>query len=244
MSPSSSHRPYWAIALAGVVAVGGAFAVYSTRGDAEDVSCLARDETSEICRFVGGPLEVQGAPVFVSDRPQALFPTRAELSFIDARGETWIAPAKTLTDGASIPAIFSALMGDRQSREYLLAAALHDAYCGIGNEEIATYHTRPWPDVHRMFYEALLVNGTSPKKARVMYAAVYLGGPRWDDPARTLEAVSEVVLAQEMIWCLTWIDAVDPSLEQIEAWMQKREAALRAGTQSEPDWDALLADRA
>ena len=30
-----------------------------------------------------------------------------------------------------------------------------------------------------MFYDGLLASGTSPLKARIMYAAVYLGGPRW-----------------------------------------------------------------
>jgi len=34
-----------------------------------------------------------------------------------------------------------------------------------------------------MFYEALLANRVSEKQAKLMYAAVYLKGPRWTDQA-------------------------------------------------------------
>ncbi|TNF19623.1 MAG: DUF1353 domain-containing protein [Rhodobacteraceae bacterium] len=238
------HRRRLVAGLAALAAGAAALGWLAMSHDAEEVSCLTLAGTGEVCRFIGGPLEVEGAPVFVADRPQALFPTRAELGFVDARGTLWTAPPQTLTDGASIPAIFAALMGDRQSREYLLAAALHDAYCGIGNERRDSYHSRPWPEVHRMFYEALLVNGTAPRTARVMYAAVYLGGPRWDDPERSLADVPGAALMQELEWCLRWIEAVDPTPAQIAAWMERRETALQTGHQSAPDWDSLFGDRA
>ena len=164
------HRPnrtlHWALLAIGLAGFGSALAYYASSRDPDEISCLGLAGNVEICRFVGGPLEVEGAPVFVPDRPQALFPTKAELTFVDATGDSWTAPARTLTDGASIPALFAALLGDRQSREYLLAAALHDAYCGIGNEAMTSYQARPWSDVHRMFYEALLVNGTAPRTAK------------------------------------------------------------------------------
>lgn len=235
---------HWALAAVSVAAFGGALVYYTAGSDPTEVSCLELIGNDEICRFIGGPLEVEGAPVFVEDRSQALFPTKAELTFVDALGATWTAPPQTLTDGASIPALFAALLGDRQSREYLLAAALHDAYCGIGNERLASYHTKPWDEVHRMFYEALLVNGTSPRTAKVMYAAVYLGGPRWDDPGRSLADVPAQALVQELEWCLRWMEEVDPTPDQIDAWMQGREKAVQAGLQTEPDWDSLFADRA
>lgn len=191
-------------------------------------SCLdARIETR--CRFVGGPLEIAGQPVFLEKYQHAFLPTKGKIDFIDASGQTWTVPPRTLTDGASIPAIFSAMIGDRQSREYLIAAALHDAYCGVGNEELETYRTRPWTEVHRMFYEALIVNGTPPQKAKIMFAAVYLGGPRWDDPARALDGVPAQRLLDEMKWCLEWIRTNDPTADEIEAWMEARETALKAG---------------
>lgn len=239
-----TRRALWSVVLVSAAALGGTGAYYATRSGDAEVSCLSLTGSDEFCRFIGGPLEVAGAPVFVEDRPQALFPTKAELTFVDAHGDRWTAPAQTLTDGASIPAIFATLMGDRQSREYLLAAALHDAYCGVGNEALATYQTRPWAEVHRMFYEALLVNGTSPRTAKVMYAAVYLGGPRWNDPDRSLADVPDDALQRELEWCLRWMDEVDPTPEQIMTWMDDREKALQAGAQSEPDWESLFADRA
>jgi len=196
------------------------------------------------CVFLGAPLQIAGTAVFLPPKQQAFFPTQAPLEFIDARGTVWVAPPNTLTDGATIPPYLEPMVGDRQSREYLLAAALHDAYCGIGNDDLVTFETRPWPEVHRMFYEALIVNGTSPAKAKVMFAAVYLGGPRWNDPDRSLDGVSEAALKQELEWCVKWLDGADPSVERIEHWMQGREAALRDGTQTEPNWEALFADQA
>lgn len=240
-----SRKILWASLLGSGAVLGAALTFYVTQQtDTQTISCVSLTGNGDFCRFIGGPLEVAGAPVFVDDRSQALFPTKADLTFIDAQGDHWTAPAKTLTDGASIPAVLATVMGDRQSREYLLAAALHDAFCGVGNEDLATYHTRPWEDVHRMFYEALLVNGTAPRTARIMYAAVYLGGPRWNNPTRDLTSLSDEVLRQEFEWCLRWMEKVDPDPDQIDAWMESREKALQAGTQSEPDWSALFSDKA
>ncbi|QRF67330.1 DUF1353 domain-containing protein [Ponticoccus alexandrii] len=199
-------------------------------------SCLDAPEDETRCRFVGGPLQMAGAPVFLENFHHAFLPTSAKIDFLDAKGETWTAPPQTLTDGATIPPIFAPLVGDRQSREYLMAAALHDAYCGVGNEGLETWQTRPWEEVHRMFYEALIVNGTPPQKAKLMFAAVYLGGPRWDDPERSLEGVDEAALLEEMKWCLDWIARNNPSPAEIEAWMRKREGALKAGIVAVPGY--------
>lgn len=200
-------------------------------------TCLTQETTAHYCRFVGAPLEMAGTPVYIDGFQQPFLPTRDAVEFIDAAGLTWNAPPKTLTDGATIPQLFAPLLGDRQSREFLIAAALHDAYCGVGNEGLNTFQVRPWEEVHLMFYEALLAGGTSPKRARIMYAAVYLGGPRWDDPARSLEGVPPEVLLQEMAWCLEWMLATDPSLEDILAWMREREPDLISGTNTAPQYD-------
>lgn len=200
-------------------------------------TCLKVENRDRICRFIGGPLQMAGEPVYMETIPHAFLPTKVEIDFIDAGAQKWTAPVNTLTDGATIPVIFAPLIGDRQSREYVMAAALHDAYCGIGNEDLPTFRTRSWRDVHRMFYEALLVNGTPPRMAKVMYAAVFLGGPRWDDPDRSLDRLPREVLLQEMEWCLQWIRLTDPTPEEIEQWMEDREALLLSGEpQTMPDY--------
>lgn len=240
-----SRKRLWIAGGAVAVALAlGVTALMVRPADAVAATCLDRSAKEDSCLFIGAPLEVAGQPVFLPPKQQAFFPTRGQLAFVDAQKTLWIAPPSTLTDGASIPRLFAPLIGDRQAREYLLAAALHDAYCGIGNDALDTFQTRPWPEVHRMFYEALLVGGTPPHKAKIMFAAVYLGGPRWDDPDRALDHVSDEALLREMEWCLFWIDRAEPSIAQIERWMETREAGLITGTQSEPDWDRLFADRA
>lgn len=197
-------------------------------------SCLDVQGDPERCRFSGGPLEMAGAPVFLPEFQQAFLPTSQQVEFVDAAGQVWTAPPRTLTDGATIPSLFAPLVGDRQSVEFLMAAALHDAYCGVGNEALHTFQARPWEEVHRMFFEALLVAGTPPKKAKLMFAAVYLGGPRWNDAERSLEGVAEDDLLRELDWCLRWIEENDPSADEIVTWMRDREMALLMGEQVEP----------
>lgn len=202
--------------------------------------CLTRGDAPN-CRFVDGPVSV--APVAELTREGRVFyPTRGGLGFVDSGGRRWVAPQKTLTDGASIPPAFISLIGHPRSDIFREAATVHDAYCGIGNEDGPMFHAAPWEDVHRMFYDALIVNGTPPLKAKLMFAAVYLGGPRWNDPERDLGQVDDAALQQEMKWCMRWIRQKNPSRERIIEWMRGREAALKSGGQSAPNWDVLLAE--
>ncbi len=210
----------------------------ATRTHLPGGSCLDLRGDRRLCRFDGGPLEVAGTPVFLENFQQAFLPTRVRIDFTDANGLRWTAPEQTLTDGATIPPLFTPVMGDRQRREYLIAAALHDAYCGVGNEDLPTYQTRPWEAVHRMFFEALVADGTPERTAKIMFAAVYLGGPRWDDPERSLEGVSAADLLRELDWCVEWIEKTDPDADEIVSWMREREIALKAGTAKEPVYDA------
>ncbi|MEZ5714109.1 MAG: DUF1353 domain-containing protein [Paracoccaceae bacterium] len=131
------------------------------------------------CRFLNSPVKLEPTPVRLPKRPLPFYPTAQELDFVDAVERRWVAPKKTLTDGASIPEVFISVIGDPTSREFANAAAIHDAYCGVGNEKGPRFHSADWRSVHRMFYDALRVGGTPEVKAKVMYAAVYLGGPRW-----------------------------------------------------------------
>jgi hypothetical protein len=148
---------------------------------------VSRDATcggalQQRCTFVNGPVRLQrNQPTRLPSRKATFYPMAAQLDFLDAGAVKWEAPKGTLTDGASIPPVFVPVIGAPTSRQFAQAAAMHDAYCGVGNEAGPKYHSRPWPQVHRMFYDALRVGGTPEKKAKLMYAAVYLAGPRWDD---------------------------------------------------------------
>ena len=247
MQRKTKGRAIFAVCL--LLVAGGAGAVIGVpefiarQGLQTASTCLAVESRDRLCRFIGGPLQMAGEPVFIENFHHAFLPTRAKIDFIDAQGDTWTAPPQTLTDGATIPVIFAPLIGDRQSREYLMAAALHDAYCGVGNEDLPTYRKRTWREVHRMFYEALLVNGTPPKKAKIMYAAVFLGGPRWDEPDMSLAHLPESMLLQEMEWCLEWIELTDPSPDEIAQWMEERSRILLSGVpQTKPDYLREAAD--
>lgn len=195
---------------------------------------------------VFSPAAIAATATFL-DTPALLLATSADgfelqraIRFIDNHGKMWTAPSRTRTDGASIPDPFVAIIGARTDERFLDAAIVHDAYCGRDNAHLPQFRSEPWEAVHRMFYEALITDGTSPIKAKIMYAAVYLGGPRWDDPERSLAAITNVALVQELRWCIQWIRASNPPLEKLEAWMRKRERGLQANSPVEPDWESLL----
>lgn len=149
--------------------------------NAPDVETIAScaGSSAPSCRFLNSPVKLEQTPVRLPRRSLVFYPTAEPLEFVDAGRRSWIAPPKTLTDGASIPQIFVSIIGNPTSREFANAAAVHDAYCGVGNEDGPRFHKADWRDVHRMFYDALRVGGTPEGKAKVMYAAVYIGGPRW-----------------------------------------------------------------
>ena len=77
------------------------------------------------------------------------------------------------TDGASIPKWARPIIGEPYEGAYLKASIIHDHYCYKEN------HVRSWRDTHRMYYDAMLDSGVDSNKAKVMYFAVYLAGPKW-----------------------------------------------------------------
>lgn len=148
------------------------------------------------------------------------------LVFVDAAGVEWVAPKRTLTDGVSVPRIALSLSDGRFGKKYLKAAVVHDAYCQSDNETRCPeqYRKRPWRAVHRMFREACIAGGTSRLRANIMFAAVWLGGPRWGDPERNLNLISNDTLETTFQECQKWIEENDPTIEELEAWMEEREA--------------------
>ncbi len=159
-----------------------------------EASCQTPAQSA--CTFFNAPLTLLTTPIKMLFRTVNFYPMASDLQFVDSEKKTWVAPKGTLTDGASIPPVFVKIVGAPTSQEFVNAAAIHDAYCGIGNDNLAQYHSETWQDVHRMFYDALRVGGTPPKKAKIMFAAVYIGGPRWVPP-RPRRAPTQVARAQQ-----------------------------------------------
>lgn len=94
-----------------------------------------------------------------------------DLRYTDPGGMAWLAAAKNITDGASIPRWAQPFVGSPFDPSYLKAAVVHDHYCDR--------RVRSWRATHRMFYDAMLSQGVPVAKAKLMYYAVYLGGPKW-----------------------------------------------------------------
>lgn len=93
------------------------------------------------------------------------------LKFTDSSKVVWEAEAGLNTDGASIPGVFQPFIGAPFDLAFIKAAIIHDHYCDR--------QVRPWTQTHYVFYEGLLAQGVSRAKAKTMYYAVYLGGPKW-----------------------------------------------------------------
>ncbi len=91
--------------------------------------------------------------------------------FHDARGVRWPVPAGTVVDGASIPRPLWALIGGPFEGRYRNASIVHDHYCDRRN--------RPWQQVHRVFYDAMIASSVAVAQAKLLYFAVASFGPRW-----------------------------------------------------------------
>jgi len=95
--------------------------------------------------------------------------------YIDPTGGEWKVPSGATVDGASIPRAVWSLIGGPFEGRYRYPSVVHDWYCDV--------RTRPWREVHRMFLNGMLAAGVDETQARIMYYAVYAGGPRWNDQA-------------------------------------------------------------
>ncbi len=96
---------------------------------------------------------------------------KSPLRFTDSKNIVWETKANLVTDGASIPGIFQPFVGSPFGPDFIRAAVIHDHYCDR--------HVRPWTQTHRVFYEGLIAGGVPLGKAKTMYFAVVLGGPKW-----------------------------------------------------------------
>lgn len=96
-----------------------------------------------------------------------------DFGFLDREQKRWPVPIGAKVDGASIPQPLWPLIGGPFEGKYRDASVVHDYYCDV--------RTEPWQAVHRVFYNAMRASGVSEHLAKVMYAGVYWGGPRWSD---------------------------------------------------------------
>lgn len=94
-----------------------------------------------------------------------------KLTFTDSNNILWTAPKHSKVDGASIPRFFWFFIGSPFSGKYRRASVVHDVYC--------VTKSQPYKRVHKMLYEAMRVDNVNYFKAKAMYYAVKLGGPKW-----------------------------------------------------------------
>ena len=119
-----------------------------------------------------GELKLSENPADPSGRTKIL---NEDLYFLDLDEMAWKAGKGDVTDGASIPALFRPIIGSPFDQGYLPAAVMHDHYTD------PKHLVRPWWTTDRMFYHGMRVRNLDLIKAAVMYYAVYVFGPHWDE---------------------------------------------------------------
>jgi hypothetical protein len=106
-------------------------------------------------------------------------------------GRDWVAAAGSVIDGASIPRAAWTVVGGPFEGRYRDASVIHDVACDE--------RTRRWQDVHRVFYKAMLARGVGQAQAKIMYRAVYVGGPRWSPPGEVMGGGPGPTLTEEVL---------------------------------------------
>jgi hypothetical protein len=141
-------------------------------------------------------------------------------AFRDSSGTDWNVPSGTIINGASIPQILWSLAGSPFTGNYRRASVIHDHYCATKE--------RPWRAVHRVFYDAMRADGVGVKQAKIYYAAVYGGGPRWSPIAGAAPGAPKFTVAsprfseESLRDVEQWIEASDPALDEIENRVDER----------------------
>lgn len=99
-------------------------------------------------------------------------------SYIDLRRIRWTVPKGYVTNGASVPERLQPFGLAPLHGEYVNASVLHDYLCD-------TRATARSQETHLLFYEGMRLNGVSLPKAGVMFEAVVLFGPWWNEVDRS-----------------------------------------------------------
>ena len=95
-----------------------------------------------------------------------------DLTYFDPAGRKWTAPKGHVVNGASIPQVAWTFIGGPFEGKYRDSSVIHDVGC---DKKWST-----WEVVHEVFYMGMITSGVEEWRAKVMYAAVYHLGPRWE----------------------------------------------------------------
>jgi hypothetical protein len=141
-----------------------------------------------------------------------------DFTFVDARGKPWVARKGGIADDEAVPRNLSALYGLPYVGEYRKAALLHGYFCRT--------MTEPWQQVHRVLFDASVVEGLTETQAKLLYAVVYAGSWRWEMQGsscyRSCHASSASLVwkpaatAAEIEPVLQWISHDAPDLDAID----------------------------
>ena len=140
-------------------------------------------------------------------------------SFVDSNGNAWAVPAGAVVNGASIPRPLWTPLGSPFVGDYRRASVVHDYFC--------TTRSRPWRAVHRMFFDGLVASAVPMLKAKVLYAAVLRGGPRWSGVAGAepggprFNKVAAPFSQTEFEDLQDWVLTNDPTLSELEREVQR-----------------------
>jgi len=144
---------------------------------------------------------------------------REDFGFEDQAGKLWLARQGQVLDGGSIPLVFRDMIGMPFVGNYRRTSIIYDYYCQVMNE--------PWRDVQRMFYHASLTEGADEVNAKIMYAALYAAGLRWEMPGsrcfRSCHAAAPSLSWKPQVEdkdvrpVADWIRQDNPGLDEIDA---------------------------
>jgi hypothetical protein len=151
--------------------------------------------------------------------------------FIDPREEEWHVPKGIHVDGASIPRPLWSLVGSPFTGKYRDASVIHDYYCDV--------RVRPWRSVHAVFYDAMIASGVNAARAKLMYAAVYYGGPRWPDSTVHNNKVTARIAGQHAHYSILHSDFTEAVMSivevdgtSVEAFLQSHELTPPGGPEA------------
>jgi hypothetical protein len=140
-------------------------------------------------------------------------------AYLDPRAARFQAPDGAVVNGASIPRPFWSLIGGPFTGRFRNASVVHDVAC--------VERSRPWQDVHRMFYEACRCGGVAAATAKTMYYGVYHYGPRWSvEERRTIVAGAPVV--ERIVSDQTPTPPSAATVEAIVTWFAAHDVAAEA----------------
>jgi hypothetical protein len=103
-----------------------------------------------------------------------------DFSYTDPDGKVWLAPIRSVVNGASIPRPLWSTVGSPYTADYRRASIVHDVACD--SLDISR------KDADVMFFHACRAGGCNPMQARILYAGVRIGA--WASSNLPKESIS------------------------------------------------------